>query len=123
MTFLGRTPKRDEPHQGRVTLDLRPVVEAVLHKRRRVKAIRLSIALILAVAAIGVGGYYSFNRYKVFRLGRGVRESFVAGRYDAAREQLERWLHEQPRSGEAIITARGTHLRTTGRGKLSRQSI
>ena len=57
--------------------------------------------MILAVVAIGVGGYYGFDQYRVFRLARRVRESFAAGRYDAAREPLERWLHEQPRSGEA----------------------
>jgi predicted Zn-dependent protease len=67
----------------------------------RGKTIRWWIALGLALAAIGVITAYAVDRYRTFRLARVVRESFAAGQYDGARENLKRWLKERPASGEA----------------------
>jgi tetratricopeptide (TPR) repeat protein len=67
----------------------------------RGKTIRLWIAMTLAVAAIAGGAAYAIERYRIFRLARVVRESFVAGKYDAVSKQLGHWLDEQPSSGEA----------------------
>ena len=68
----------------------------------RGKAIRTWIMVILAVLAICGGAAFAFREYRLSRLRQAVRDSFIAGKYNAGREQLERWLNEQPRSGEAI---------------------
>ena len=72
-------------------------------KRRlgRGKAIRLAITMIVILVAVVAGGAYGFTRYRVSRLARVVRESFAAGKYDAARKPLAQWLAAQPGSGEA----------------------
>ena len=70
------------------------------HSQSR-KMVRLWIAIIVTLLAATAGTFFAFGRYRTFQLGSQVRESFAAGRYETARPQLERWLKEQPGSGEA----------------------
>src|SRR4029077_6599012 len=60
----------------------------------------LKVVLILAVVA-AAGAYFAYDQYQVHRLARTVRQSFAAYRYEEAREPLQRWLRERPRSAEA----------------------
>jgi tetratricopeptide (TPR) repeat protein len=50
----------------------------------------------------GVAAYLASGPYRVARLARSVRLLASEGRYQEAREPLERWLKERPRSAEAI---------------------
>ncbi len=104
MESAPETQDRGSPSQDRAAADL-SVTNAAAEEPDRVlgrgKVIRTWIMVILAVVAIGGGASYAFKRYRLFRMGQAVRNAFVADDYDAARDQLRRWLDEQPRSGEA----------------------
>ncbi len=68
---------------------------------RRGTTIRLWVAIVLAVVAIGAGVVYAFDQYRTFRLAKVVRQAFAAGQYEGARDDLTRWLRDRPSSGEA----------------------
>ena len=69
--------------------------------RRRSKIIRFWITTVVTLLTMAAGTFFAFNRYRTFRLGAEVRESFAAGQYESARSQLKYWLDHQPGSGEA----------------------
>src|SRR5437868_4864194 len=58
-------------------------------------------ALILVLAVGSAGAYIAYDQYRLWRLAGTVRRSFAAHRYDEAREPLQRWLRQRPRSAEA----------------------
>jgi tetratricopeptide (TPR) repeat protein len=60
---------------------------------------RIAAVLILVLAA--AGGTFAYDRYRVSRLARSVRESFAARRYEEARGPVGRWIRRRPGSGEA----------------------
>jgi tetratricopeptide (TPR) repeat protein len=61
-----------------------------------------AVVLILALAIVTAAGVYlGSEQYRLSRWAAVVRSSFVAHRYDEAREPLRRWLRERPRSAEA----------------------
>ncbi len=69
--------------------------------RRHSKIIRFWITTVVTLLTMAAGTFFAFNRYRTFRLGAEVRESFAAGQYESARTQLKYWLDHQPGSAEA----------------------
>ncbi len=53
------------------------------------------------LAAVTIAIYFAIDEYRVSQLAGTVRKAFAARHYDQAREPLERWLAERPRSAEA----------------------
>lgn len=90
---------------------------------RRGTTIRLWVAIVLVVVAIGAGVVYAFDQYRTFRIAKVVRQAFAAGQYEGARDDLTQWLRDRPSSGEAQYYRAWDALRRNQPGKPSRLSI
>src|SRR5262245_5399722 len=72
--------------------------DAARGKRAR---LRRGLAAIVVVASLTAGAAFGYVQFRSYRLQGSVRRAFAGRRYDRARGLLDRWIMNQPRSGEA----------------------
>jgi predicted Zn-dependent protease len=67
-------------------------------RQRRVKPILVGVVLL----GVGIGAALTVREWPVWQVSRAVRSEMAAGRFEAARKDVGRWLELRPDSSEAL---------------------